>query len=301
VPRIDIQEIRDRTYKSRDAWWTVLLVDPLASRLVRFVAPYRRITPNLLTSFATVLGLAAAVCFALADRGWLVAGALLFHASFVVDCMDGKIARLNGTGSMFGAWFDFMFDRLRVIACAAGLFGGQYDRTGNVLYLWLAFAVVGADLFRYLNGSQMSKIKAGMRLQLAEARGETLVAQAELSGEEAADGEDRAPRAPMPDDPQQATYVRLRNWLLRRRIRLHVFSGIEFEMTVFIVGPLIGFVAGTTIVALVLLLGFEAALVGKLWLATRRYAVQLAAAQAANVPEQASGGDVTRPLSPLRG
>jgi phosphatidylglycerophosphate synthase len=301
VPRIDIQEIRDRTYKSRDAWWTVLLVDPLASRLVRFVAPYRRITPNLLTSFATVLGLAAAVCFALADRGWLVAGALLFHASFVVDCMDGKIARLNGTGSMFGAWFDFMFDRLRVIACAAALFGGQYDRTGNPRYLWLAFAVVGADLFRYLNGSQMSKIKAGMRLQLAEARGETLVAQAELSAEEAADGEDQAPRAPMPDDPQQANYIRLRNWLLRRRIRLHLFSGIEFEMTMFIVGPLIGFVAGTTIVALVLLLGFEAALVGKLWLATRRFAVQLAAAEAANVPEQASGDDLTRPLSPLRG
>jgi phosphatidylglycerophosphate synthase len=299
VPRIDIEEIRERTYKSRDAWWTVLLVDPLASRLVRVVAPYRWITPNLLTSFATVLGLAAAVCFGLADRGWLVAGALLFHASFVVDCMDGKIARLNGTGSMFGAWFDFMFDRLRVILCAAALFGGQYDRTGNLLYVWLAFGVVAADLFRYLNGSQMSKIKSGMRLQLAEARGETLVAQAELSGEE--DGEDQSPRQLMPDDPQQATYIRVRDWLLRRRIRLHLFSGIEFEMTVFIVGPLIGFVAGTTIVALVLLLGFEAALVGKLWLATRRYAVQLAAAEAAEVPAQASGDDVSRPLSRLRG
>jgi phosphatidylglycerophosphate synthase len=301
VPRIDLEEIRERTYKSRDAWWTVLLVDPLASRLVRVVASYRWITPNLLTSFATVLGLAAAVCFGLADRGWLVAGALLFHASFVVDCMDGKIARLNGTGSMFGAWFDFMFDRLRVILCAAALFGGQYARTGNLLYVWLAFGVVAADLFRYLNGSQMGKIKAAMRLQLAEARGETVIAQAELSAEEAADGEDQSPRQPMPDDPQQATYIRLRAWLLRRRIRLHLFSGIEFEMTVFIVGPLIGFVAGTTIVALVLLLGFEAALVGKLWLATRRYAVQLTAAEAAGVPAQASGDDVSRPLSPLRG
>jgi phosphatidylglycerophosphate synthase len=28
-----------------------------------------------------------------------VAGAVLFHLSFVIDCMDGKIARLNGTGS----------------------------------------------------------------------------------------------------------------------------------------------------------------------------------------------------------
>ena len=48
--RLSLDEIRDRTYKDRDAWWTVWLVDPLAARLVRLVAPYRWITPNLLTA-----------------------------------------------------------------------------------------------------------------------------------------------------------------------------------------------------------------------------------------------------------
>src|SRR3954451_11146522 len=171
VQRIELAEIRDRTYKKRDAWWTVILVDPLASRLVRLVAPYRWITPNLLTLVATVLGVGAAACFAMQTRGWLIAGALLFHASFVVDCMDGKIARLNGTGSMFGAWFDFMFDRLRVVLCGITLFGGQYHRTGDEIYLWLAYGVVAADLFRYLNSSQMSKIKGAMRNRLSEVRG----------------------------------------------------------------------------------------------------------------------------------
>ncbi|MFL5286419.1 MAG: hypothetical protein ACJ8AW_36945, partial [Rhodopila sp.] len=33
--KVTLQEIRERTYKPRDAWWTVLLVDPLAARLVR--------------------------------------------------------------------------------------------------------------------------------------------------------------------------------------------------------------------------------------------------------------------------
>jgi CDP-alcohol phosphatidyltransferase-like enzyme len=294
VQRVELAEIRERTYKKRDAWWTVLLVDPVASRLVRLVAPYRWITPNLLTLIATVLGLGAAACFAQQDRGWLIAGAVLFHLSFLVDCMDGKIARLNGTGSMFGAWFDFMFDRLRVIVCSVALFGGQYDRTGEQIYLWLAVGVVSADLFRYLNSSQMSKIKSAMRNRLSEVRGHAVgpPEPEDVSGEPA---DDAGSPAPMPDDPQQTTYVRVRNWLLRRRIRMHLVSGIEFEMFVFIIGPLTGWIIAVSIVSGILLLGMEAALVAKLWLATRRYPAQLAAAEAA-----AERATITTPLTPIR-
>src|SRR3954468_14943381 len=141
-----LAEVRARTYKSLDAWWTVLLVDPYAGHLVRFAAARRWITPNRLTALATVFGLAAADCFAGAGRPWLIAGAVLFHLGFVADCVDGKLARLRGTGSLFGAWFGFMADRLRVVLCAAALMGGQYARTGQVRYLWLAVLVVAVDL-----------------------------------------------------------------------------------------------------------------------------------------------------------
>jgi phosphatidylglycerophosphate synthase len=298
VHRVDLQEIRERTYKTVDAWWTVLLVDPLAVRLVRLVAPYRWITPNLLTMFATVLGLGAAVCFALGDRVWLIAGALLFHASFVVDCMDGKIARLHGTGTLFGAWFDFMFDRLRVIACTATLFGAQYYRTGDELFFWLAVGVVAADLFRYLNGSQMAKMRNAMQNRLAEARGEMVVAPAEVSPEEAAD--DTPAAAPAARGLPQTAYVRLRNWLQRRRIRMHLVSGIEFEMAVFIIGPLTGWVIGTTIAAGVLLLLMEAALVGRLWIASQRFAVQMAALERIGGVRPAEQPVIPQ-LTPLRG
>jgi hypothetical protein len=87
--RFTLAEVRDRTYKDRDAWWTVWLVDPLASRLVRLLAPYRAVTPNRLTMAAFVLGLAAAACFAMQEYRWLVVGAVLFHCSFLIDCMDG--------------------------------------------------------------------------------------------------------------------------------------------------------------------------------------------------------------------
>ena len=256
MQRTDLHDIRERTYKQRDAWWTVLLVDPFAVRLVRLVAPYRWITPNLLSGLAFVLGIGSAYCFAMQERWWLVAGAVLFHLSFVVDCMDGKIARLNGTGSMFGQWFDFIFDRLRVVLCAVALMGGQYDRTGDVAWVWLAAGVIGIDLFRYVNGSQMAKIKASMKAQLDVARGH--VATVQVTDDEGETDE------PVPTYAPRSPYERVRNALLRRRIRIHLFSGIEFEMTVFIIGPLIGFVFWTSVVAGALLLVFEALLVFRL-------------------------------------
>jgi phosphatidylglycerophosphate synthase len=303
VQRVDLQDIRERTFKKVDAWWTVLLVDPLAVRLVWLVAPYRWITPNLLTWFATVLGVGAAVCFGLGDRGWLIAGALLFHASFVVDCMDGKIARLRGIGTLFGAWFDFMFDRLRIVACSAALFGGQYYRTGNSLYFWLAFGVITADLFRYLNGSQMAKMRRLMRSQLAEARGEAVETGPEnVSPEEAADDTPPPAATAASSGRRRSTYVRARDWLQARRIRIHLVSGIEFEMFVFIVGPLTGWVIGTTIVASVLLLMMEAALVGRMWLASRKFTAQMAGLERSAAPLVEEAGEPVIPrLTPLRG
>ncbi|MEU4564781.1 CDP-alcohol phosphatidyltransferase family protein [Actinoplanes sp. NPDC023936] len=280
--RPTLATIRERTYKRRDAWWTVWLADPLASRLVWLVAPWRWVTPNRLTFGAFLIGLGSAACFWQQDYRWLLAGAVLYHLSFVLDCVDGKIARLNGTGSLFGTWLDYVFDRLRVLTCAIGLFGGQYARTGEVIYPLLAALVIFVDMFRYLNALQMAKVKLTMK--------DRLLAAAEAAGakkpEYIEETDEETPAAPAyPDaDPAQAAidvhgdfrtrfslFVRIRNFLLRQRIRAHVFSGIEFMMFVFIVGPVIDQIVVTTVVSSVLLLTFEALLVVKLWTTTRTF------------------------------
>lgn len=287
--RSTLEEIRERTYKDRDAWWTVWLVDPLASRLVWLVAPHRAITPNRLTMAAFGIGLAAAACFAQQSYGWLIAGAVLFHLSFVIDCMDGKIARLNGTGSVFGAWLDYVFDRLRVLVCTIALFGGQFARTGNLGYLWAGGAVIFLDMFRYLNALQMGKVKNDMRMKLAAAQGDVAARPAfieETTLEQpvgAATGDVSTADRPVVDvysdfRTRFSAFVRFRNILVRQRIRAHVISGIEFQMAVFIVGPLTGYIIGATVLAGALLIAFELLLIYKLWTATRSYLRLLPAA-----------------------
>jgi phosphatidylglycerophosphate synthase len=286
-----LAEIRDRTYKRRDAWWTVWLVDPLASRLVWLVSPWRRVTPNVLTTIAFVIGLGSAAAFWRGSYGWLLLGALLFHLSFVFDCMDGKIARLNGTGSVFGAWLDYVFDRLRVLACAVGLFGGQYERTHDFAYVWLAGLVIFLDMFRYLNALQMGKVKTDMKVKLAAASGAeepvVFAEEAEFAGED-------APERVVVDvyndfRDRFALFVRMRNLLLRGRIRAHVISGIEFMMFVFIVGPVVNWIIGVTMISAGLMIAFEMLLIYKLWTATRSFTRRMAAA----LPAQARGSENT--------
>ncbi len=264
--RFPLDEVRARTCKDRDAWWTVLLVDPLAVRLVRLVAPYRWITPNGLTTAAFLLGLGAAACFWQQSRPWLGAGAMLFHASFVLDCMDGKVARLTGAGSVFGGWMDYVFDRFRVVACTAGLLGGQYARTGALEYLLVAGLVIFLDMFRYLNALQIAKAKDDMRAQLTVVGGARPVFVEETGHID--------PDAPVVDVYQGfrsrfRAFVTVRDALVRRRIRPHLISGIEFQMAVFIVGPLTGWIIGSTLAAGALLAVFEMLLIYKLWIAAR--------------------------------
>ncbi len=276
-----LHDVRSRTYKARDAWWTVFLVDPLAGRLVVTTANRTSITPNQITWGAFVLGLGSAWCFLQAEWPWLVAGAAVYHVSFVLDCMDGKIARLKGTGTILGGWLDYVFDRIRVLACTAALMWGQYRATGQEVYLLLGIAVVFLDMLRYVDALQIAKVRRQMRRTLRHTYeqsmpGDPAALPASLLREDLdTDPDEIRVRLTHAVDLQQefrsrfSWYPGMREWLREHRIRTHLVSGIEFQMAVFIVGPLLGAVIPVTIGAAALLLLFEALIMYKLLLSSR--------------------------------
>ena len=90
-----------------DVWWTVIVVDRFAIPLVRLVRNRLWVTPMRLTVAAHLLGVVSAVLLA---RGELIAGAALFEIRFILDCMDGKLARTRGTSSRAGGYVDFVGD-----------------------------------------------------------------------------------------------------------------------------------------------------------------------------------------------
>ncbi|WP_433172170.1 CDP-alcohol phosphatidyltransferase family protein [Actinoallomurus sp. CA-150999] len=288
--KFTLEEVKSRTFKARDAWWTVFLVDPLAGRLVVGTANRTSITPNQITWGALFLGLGSAGCFLMADWKWLVVGALLYHLSFVLDCMDGKIARLKGNGTVLGGWLDYVFDRVRVLTCTLALMWGQYRATDKELYLLLGVAVVFLDMLRYVDALQVAKVRRQMRGELTKAIEETashtpVFAEDLLREDPDLDPDEIKARTAEVIDLQQefrsrfAWYIRVRDWLRDHRVRTHLISGIEFQMAVFIIGPLVNQIVPVTIGAAALLLVFEFAIMYKLWLSSRDFTRALAEIQ----------------------
>jgi phosphatidylglycerophosphate synthase len=328
--RTPIADIRQRTYKSRDAWWTVVLVDPIAVHLVRWVAPYRSITPNRLSFLAFFLGLGSAVCFALVTPWWLVAGALLFHLAFIVDCMDGKVARLNGTGTVFGAWLDYMMDRVRVVTCTIALVGAQWAVTGEDYWLVLGGVIVFLEMFHNLNSREIARVKGAMRRKLSAAHQRIAIAEGTETGMAPRFVEEVMREVPQGEATEAdlegvtrtvvdlnedfrsrfSSFVAFRNALRRSRIRPNLVSTIEFAMGVFIVAPIAGaiggrgWLVGVIIGTSVLLLMFDLAIIYKLYLSTkgfeRQHSKLLARAEHAEAAAAAAAGtDTDRMSSPV--
>lgn len=340
MAKLSLRAVQKLTCKKRDAWWTVFLVDPVATRMLIVLARFRFITPNRVTWAALFIGLASAGFFLQGDRRSLLIGALLYHLSFILDCIDGKLARLKGNGTVFGGWLDYVFDRIRVLFCALALMGGQFLRTGGERYLLAALVVVFLDMLRYVDALQIYKMRMSMRAKIEKVTKERAEADREEAEREArarqarhqADGHvpvqplGHVPLQPQPqrhDQSQQAAqtpipeaegprvvfmedllrdnpttpaetlraeagagavidlheqfrgqfpwYTRLRRAMLHTRVRPHLISGIEFQMFIFIVGPLIGEILWSTAVSAALLMLFELVIMYKFWLSTRDF------------------------------
>jgi phosphatidylglycerophosphate synthase len=122
--------------KKRDYWWTVLAVDPVAVPLVRYLAAKRVLTPDAVTWLALLVALPIGVAYSLGRQG-LVAGAILFYVAFLLDCIDGKLARAIAVSSPKGKLLDDLADGARRASGSVGL----------AVYLWRFPAFEGSFWF----------------------------------------------------------------------------------------------------------------------------------------------------------
>ncbi|HEV2640955.1 MAG TPA: DUF5941 domain-containing protein [Actinocrinis sp.] len=131
VAAIDDEAIRlRRAVKNDDGLFTTLCVSSYSRYVARWCAK-SGLTPNFVTTVSLLVALAGAGAAITGSRAGYVAAAVALYLSFVLDCVDGQLARYSLTFSRIGSWLDATFDRVKEYAVYAGLAIGS-ARHGSV-------------------------------------------------------------------------------------------------------------------------------------------------------------------------
>ncbi len=107
------------------SWWAALAILPSARRLGLFICNYTNITPNALTLVAFGMKIISAGFFLNGTHPFLVGGALLYQLSYLLDCIDGTVARLKNMTSPLGRYLDHTCDLISGVINVLALGYGQ--------------------------------------------------------------------------------------------------------------------------------------------------------------------------------
>ena len=120
---LSIAEIYRRSLKPQDLRFNNWVCRPPAAVLV-YLLRSTRVTPNQVTFFSLFvhLGGCAALLFLRQPAG-LWAAALIGYLAFVLDCVDGQLARITGKTSTVGSYLDFLVDELKAFTLIAAVAG----------------------------------------------------------------------------------------------------------------------------------------------------------------------------------
>ncbi|WP_435820844.1 DUF5941 domain-containing protein [Micromonospora chersina] len=134
--------------KERDDFFTTFFVSTWSPYVTKAAARIG-LGPTAVTMISVAFAVAAAVLFGVGGRLALVAGGVLLYLGFVLDCVDGQLARYTRHFSAWGGWLDTMADRAKEYVVYAGL--GYGATHAGFRYGWaLAIAAMTLQTVRHM-------------------------------------------------------------------------------------------------------------------------------------------------------
>ncbi|MDX2036480.1 MAG: CDP-alcohol phosphatidyltransferase family protein [Isosphaeraceae bacterium] len=129
---VDDEMIRRRIYQPLGRYWALAPASALAKALAD-----TRVRPNHLTIVAALAMLAAAILVArgLETRFEALLAASAMALALVIDTADGRLARLQGSGSRLGRWLDATLDELADMTLHAAIAWAAFRASGHAAWL----------------------------------------------------------------------------------------------------------------------------------------------------------------------
>jgi phosphatidylglycerophosphate synthase len=128
------------TKNKNDEWWSSFVTSPLAIAANFIAVDWKWLTPNLITLLSFVTALVATALIVVGGQFEFYTAAVLIHASHILDCMDGQMARYRDVSSPWGSFLDKMTDQVQVFLWFGAVGYASYLQTDNILPIFLAFA-----------------------------------------------------------------------------------------------------------------------------------------------------------------
>ncbi len=128
--------------------WGDLWYPRLANKLLKTVSRLPVLTPNMVTISSFLLYAVAAVLIVVGGS-WSIIAVILLPFSYILDCLDGQLARYTGKTSAIGDYLDKTLDVLKIGIINAGMAIAAYRLTGKNYYFLLGFISCFGFLFRY--------------------------------------------------------------------------------------------------------------------------------------------------------
>lgn len=120
-------------------WMARRIARPAALRVTWLVAPWG-VTANMATLAAWAAAFGAAACLAWGSAlGWLLA-AVMLQLWYLLDHVDGQLARLRGTASLDGVQLDYLMHHTVNLLVPAGAGFGMFAATAKTEWLFAGFA-----------------------------------------------------------------------------------------------------------------------------------------------------------------
>lgn len=119
---------------SQEPWINVIIFKYITIPLVYFIVNYTKITPNIISIISLILGMSSAYFYFTNE---VFFGGLFYLISYIFDAIDGKVARIKGSGKPYGEWLDMAIDRLNLLFISTAIAYNYFVAFEDVSLLFL--------------------------------------------------------------------------------------------------------------------------------------------------------------------
>jgi phosphatidylglycerophosphate synthase len=161
-----LRQLRERAQPACEPFFWARLYGRRLSLPVTWLVLKTPLSANAVSVISVAGGVVGGACFALNTRGGDVAAVLLLLASWVLDCVDGEVARARGTCSLDGEFIDACRHQIVCPAIFGGITLGVYARHPDSV--WLLALGLGSTVLstRFVGGMIDQMVLVGVRRTL---------------------------------------------------------------------------------------------------------------------------------------